>query len=61
MIPARRLQPRGALLTTNDINHERQTVQLGRRPVPTALDPATWAALQRCLTHRQQLATSNPT
>jgi hypothetical protein len=24
------------------------------------LDPATWSALQRCLTHRKELRTANP-
>lgn len=47
-------------LTVDDIDHTDQTVQLGRRPIATALEPATWAALQRCLAHREQLATSNP-
>ena len=30
------------------------------RPFPTPADPATWAAVQACLAHRDQLATLNP-
>jgi site-specific recombinase XerD len=48
------------LLTVNDIDPDCQTVHLGRRPIATELDPATWTALQRCLTHRHLLATGNP-
>ena len=48
------------LLTVDDIDHDKQTVQLGRRPLNTALDPATWAALRRCLTHRDEQHTANP-
>jgi hypothetical protein len=48
------------MLTIDDVDHVRRTVQLGRRPIGTALDPATWAALHRCLAHRDQLGTSNP-
>jgi hypothetical protein len=47
-------------LTLNDIDHPSQSVQLGHRPRPTALDPATWSALQRCLAHREILGTANP-
>lgn len=48
---------RGLVLT--DIHAEAQAVQLGRRPAPTPLDPATWTVLQRCLDHRAQLGTAN--
>lgn len=48
------------LLTIDDIDRTRTAVHLGRRPIATALDPATWATLQRCLAHRQSLKTSNP-
>jgi hypothetical protein len=48
------------LLTVDDLDHVHHTVQLGRRPIATALDPATWAALQRCLAHRDLLTTNNP-
>jgi hypothetical protein len=47
-------------LTVHDVDRPRQSVQLGRRPQPTVLDPATWSALQRCLAHRETLATANP-
>ena len=47
-------------LTINDIDPARQAVQLGRRPQPTPLDPASWAALQRSLAHRDTLRTANP-
>jgi hypothetical protein len=47
-------------LTLDDVDHLNQSVQLGRRPHPTVLDPATWFALQRCLTHRKELRTANP-
>ena len=48
---------RGLVIT--DIDAAAQAVQLGRRPAPTPLDPATWTALQRCLDHRAQLGTAN--
>jgi site-specific recombinase XerD len=48
---------RGLVIT--DIDAATQAVQLGRRPAPTPLDPATWTALQRCLDHRTQLGTAN--
>lgn len=47
-------------LTLDDIDHQRQTVALGKRPFPTPLDPTTWTALRACLTHRQTLNTRNP-
>jgi site-specific recombinase XerD len=47
-------------LTLDDVDQSRQSVQVGRRPRPTVLDPATWAALQRCLAHRETLGTTNP-
>jgi site-specific recombinase XerD len=46
-------------LHTDDIDAVHRTVRLGHRPQPVPLDPATWAALQRCLTHRDQLRTVN--
>jgi site-specific recombinase XerD len=48
------------MLTVDDIHPGQQSVQLGQRPLPTPLDPATWAALQRCLRHRESLNTANP-
>ncbi len=47
-------------LAITDIDAATQAVQLGRRPAPTPLDPATWTALQRCLEHRARLGTANP-
>ena len=47
-------------LKVTDLDTGRRTIILGRRPHPVPLDPATWAALQRCLDHREQLATHNP-
>jgi site-specific recombinase XerD len=47
-------------LTVADVDPTAQAVRLGRRPQPVPLDPATWAAAERCLTHHQQLHTSNP-
>ena len=38
----------------------RRTVRLGKRPHPVPLDPLSFAALERCLEHRQQLGTENP-
>lgn len=43
----------------DDVNHTDRTVVLGQRPQPVPLDPATWAALQRCLDHRDRLHTLN--
>jgi len=47
-------------LTAADIDPCNRTVRLGHRPHPVPLDPATWHALQRCLNHRERLATRNP-
>lgn len=47
-------------LTDEAIDHTGQTIRLGRRPHPTPLDPWTWTALQRCITHRHTLRSSNP-
>jgi hypothetical protein len=47
-------------LTVDDVDQLNQSAQLGRRPRPTVLDPATWSALQRCLAHRGALGTANP-
>ncbi|TWE23637.1 site-specific recombinase XerD [Prauserella muralis] len=47
-------------LTDEAIDHHGRTVRIGRRPRPTPLDPWTWAALQRCLDHRQDLGSGNP-
>jgi site-specific recombinase XerD len=47
-------------LTTGDIDPAARSVRLGRRPHPVPLDPATWAAVERCLTYRRELRTANP-
>lgn len=47
-------------LLVDDVDHVRRTVRLGQRPHPVPLDPTTWAALCRCLDHRERLATLNP-
>jgi site-specific recombinase XerD len=47
-------------LTVTDLDPADRTIRLGRRPQPTPLDPASWAALQRCLDHRDRLRTGNP-
>jgi len=49
---------RGLVIT--DIDTPGHAIQLGRRPAPTPLDPASWTALQQCLDHRVQLGTANP-
>ena len=46
-------------LTVTDIDQAAQTARLGRRPAPTPLDPASWAALRRCLDYRARLGTAN--
>lgn len=48
------------LLRADDIDHRAQALQLGNRPHPVPLDPASWAVLQRCLAHREQQRTANP-
>jgi len=47
-------------LTVTSIDPAGQAVQLPGRPQPTPLDPWTWAAIQRCLDHRQALRSDNP-
>lgn len=47
-------------LTVNDINTTTRTVRFGRRSHQVPLDPLSFAALERCLEHRQQLGTENP-
>jgi hypothetical protein len=34
--------------------------EANRRPFPVPVDPATWAAVDACLAHHDQLATLNP-
>ena len=47
-------------LAITDIDPANRTARLGRRPQPTPLDPATWAAVERCLACHGQLRTANP-
>jgi site-specific recombinase XerD len=47
-------------LTDDTIDHTARSVRLGHRPHATPLDPWTWTALQRCITHRETLRSSNP-
>ena len=47
-------------LTVTGIDARRRTLALAGRPFPTPADPATWAAVQACLDHRDRLATVNP-
>jgi site-specific recombinase XerD len=47
-------------LTTGDIDAAARSIRLGRRPQPVPLDPATWAAVERCLRHHRDLRTANP-
>ena len=48
------------LIRLEDIDSAGRTVMLGRRPRPVPLDPASWAVLERCLTHRESQITVNP-
>ena len=48
------------LLRIDDIDHQAQALRMGNRPHPIPLDPASWAALQGCLAHRDQQRTDNP-
>jgi hypothetical protein len=47
-------------LTISGIDPVSHAVQLGARPHPTPLDPASWTAVQHCLRHRENLGTGNP-
>jgi integrase len=47
-------------LRITDVDQQAHTVRLGKRPHPVPLDPASWAALQRCLAHRHAWPTENP-
>lgn len=46
------------MLQINDVDHQPQTVRLGKRPHPVPLDPASWTVLQRCLGHREEWRTA---
>lgn len=48
------------LLRCQDIDIGLSAIRLGGRPHPVPLDPASWAALQRCLSHRADWPTTNP-
>ena len=48
------------LLRIDDIDQAVRSARLGDRPQPVPLDPVSWAALERCLAHREQLRTDNP-
>jgi site-specific recombinase XerD len=43
-----------------DVDAAHRTVMLVGRPHPVPLEPTSWQALQRCLDHREELATHNP-
>ena len=47
-------------LRVDDIEPNNRTVQLGKRPHPVPIDPASWSVLQRCLAHRESQRTDNP-
>ena len=47
-------------LPTGDVDPAAGSVRLGRRPQPVPLDPATWAAVERCLRYHRELRTANP-
>ena len=47
-------------LTTSDIDPAARSVRPGRRPQPVPLDPASWAAVERCLRYHRELRTANP-
>ncbi|MEY8014941.1 hypothetical protein [Mycobacterium servetii] len=47
-------------LRVEHIDTVNRSITLGRRPHPVPLDPVSWAALQRCLEHRDTLRTDNP-
>jgi hypothetical protein len=47
-------------LAVTGVDGRNRTLALARRPFPTPADPATWAAVQASLAHRERLATLNP-
>lgn len=47
-------------LRVDDIDQRRGTIRLGRRPHPLPLDPVSAGVVRRCLTHREELITTNP-
>ena len=47
-------------LRVSDIDQTARTAELGSRPLPVPLDPASWQVLRRCLDHREAQRTANP-
>lgn len=43
-----------------DLDFRARTARLGDRPHPVPLDPPCWAAVERCLAHREDQKTDNP-
>jgi len=48
------------MLQIRDIDTSDHSIRMGRRPHPVPLDPASWAAVERVLAHREALRTRNP-
>ncbi|MCX5001038.1 hypothetical protein OHB05_00110 [Streptomyces sp. NBC_00638] len=47
------------ILQAVDLDFRARTARLGNRPHPVPLDPASWAAVERCLAHREDQRTDN--
>ncbi|MFG2951912.1 hypothetical protein [Streptomyces adustus] len=47
-------------LRVDDIEPINHAIQLGKRPHPVPMDPASWLVLQRCLARRESQRTDNP-
>lgn len=47
-------------LRVGDVDPVRRAVRVDGRPHPVPLDPASFAAVEACLAHRQALGTTNP-
>lgn len=48
------------MLQADDLDVRARTARLGHRPHPVPLDPPSWAAVERCLAHREDQRTDNP-
>ncbi|WP_244291399.1 tyrosine-type recombinase/integrase [Streptomyces subrutilus] len=48
------------MLQAVDLDCRARTARLGNRPHPVPLDPPSWAAVERCLAHREGQRTDNP-
>ncbi|MFE9999805.1 integrase [Streptomyces avermitilis] len=48
------------MLQVVDLDFRARTARLGDRPHPVPLDPPSWAAVERCLSHREDQRTDNP-